>query len=483
MRLHTIRQEWFSNVKKDSLAGMAVAFALIPEAIAFSMIAGVDPMIGLYGAFIISVVVAIFGGRMGMISGATGSTALLMVLLVKNHGDQYLFAAGVMVGIIQLLISILKFSKFITFVPHGVVTGFVNALAILIFLGQLPHIEGQGMIPYMMVGVTVAIVWGLPYLTKVVPSAIVAIVVMTAVSALLKLHVQTVGDIGHLQGHLPYFHIPVVPLSWQTLSIILPYSLPIALVGSLETLMTAAVVDDLTSSKSNKDKEIRGQGIANIVTGFFGAMAGCAMIGQTVLNVGYGGRKRLSTFISGAFLIFLIVVLRPLVSEIPVATLVGVMFMVSVYTFEWKSLMNLRKVPVIETLVMVLTVISVVATSDLAVGVFVGVALSAMHVGWKMARIHAVSTATEDGGKQYEIRGQMFFGTMTHFIDLFDVEGDPDVIVIDFQHTHVWDHASVVGIQRVVEKYVRCGKSIRLTGLNAESAQLLTKAGTPSVVA
>lgn len=472
-----MKQEWLSNVRKDSLAGMAVAFALIPEAIAFSMIAGVNPMIGLYGAFLISVVVSIFGGRIGMISGATGSTALLMVLLVKNYGDQYLFAAGVLAGVLQLLFSALKLGRFITFVPHGVVVGFVNALAILIFLAQLPHIEGQGTIAYIVLGVTVVIVWGLPYLTKVVPSAIIAIVVVTAVSSLFKLHLQTVGDIGHLQAHLPYFHIPVVPLNLHTLLVILPYSLPIALVGTLETLMTATVVDDMTNSKSDKNKEIRGQGIANIVTGFFGAMAGCAMIGQSVLNVGYGARNRLSTFVSGAFLIFLIVVLRPLVSQIPVAALVGVMFMVSVYTFEWQSILNLRRVPLAESLVMILTVVSVVATNDLAIGVFVGVALSAVLIGWKMARIHAVIVRNPDGVKVYTIKGQMFFGTMMHFIDLFDIEHDPDEVVIDFTHTHVWDHASVTGIQRVIEKYEKLGKSVQLVGLNEESAALMRRSG------
>jgi len=458
---------------------MAVAFALIPEAIAFSLIAGVNPMIGLYGAFIISVVVSIFGGRIGMISGATGSTALLMVLLVKNHGDQYLFVAGILAGIIQLLISVLKLGRFITFVPQGVVVGFVNALAILIFLAQLPHIEGQGTIAYIVLGVTVAVVWGLPYLTKIVPSALIAIVLMTAVSALFKLHLQTVGDIGHLQAHLPYFHIPVVPFSLHTLFIVLPYALPIALVGSLETLMTATVLDDMTNSKSNKNMEIRGQGIANIVTGFFGAMAGCAMIGQSVLNVGYGGRKRLSTFLSGAILIFLIVVLRPIVSQIPVAALVGVMFMVSVYTFEWKSILNLRKVPVVESLAMILTVVSVVATNDLAIGVFVGVALSAVFTGWKMARIQAVTETNSDGAKIYTIKGQMFFGTMSHFIDLFDIQRDPDEVVIDFTHTHVWDHASVTGIQKVIERYEKLEKSVRLFGLNDESAELIRKSGYP----
>ncbi|KPV45069.1 sulfate transporter [Alicyclobacillus ferrooxydans] len=456
---------------------MAVAFALIPEAIAFSMIAGVNPMIGLYGAFIISVVVSIFGGRVGMISGATGSTALLMVLLVKNHGDQYLFAAGILAGLIQLLISVLKLGRFISFVSHSVVIGFVNALAILIFLAQVPHIVGQGILAYVVCGLTVAIVWGLPYLTKAIPSSLIAIVVITAVSMLFRLHLQTVGDIGHLQAKLPAFHIPLVPFDLHTLSLILPYSLPIALVGSLETLMTATVVDDMTNSKSNKDTEIRGQGIANIATGLFGAMAGCAMIGQSVLNIGYGGRKRLSTFVSGAFLIVLIVGLRPLVSQIPVAALVGVMFMVSVYTFEWKSLLNLHRVPVAESIAMILTVVAVVATNDLAIGVFVGVMLNSVFIASKMARLHAVTMTSSNGVKTYVIKGQMFFATMTHFVDLFDIQHDPDAVVIDFTHTHVWDHASVTGIQKVVEKYGDVGKAVRLIGFNEESEELLRKSG------
>lgn len=454
-----------------------MAFALIPEAIAFSMIAGVNPMIGLYGAFIISVVVSIFGGRVGMISGATGSTALLMVLLVKNHGDQYLFAAGILAGLIQLLISVLKLGRFISFVSHSVVIGFVNALAILIFLAQVPHIVGQGILAYVVCGLTVAIVWGLPYLTKAIPSSLIAIVVITAVSMLFRLHLQTVGDIGHLQAKLPAFHIPLVPFDLHTLSLILPYSLPIALVGSLETLMTATVVDDMTNSKSNKDTEIRGQGIANIATGLFGAMAGCAMIGQSVLNIGYGGRKRLSTFVSGAFLIVLIVGLRPLVSQIPVAALVGVMFMVSVYTFEWKSLLNLHRVPVAESIAMILTVVAVVATNDLAIGVFVGVMLNSVFIASKMARLHAVTMTSSNGVKTYVIKGQMFFATMTHFVDLFDIQHDPDAVVIDFTHTHVWDHASVTGIQKVVEKYGDVGKAVRLIGFNEESEELLRKSG------
>lgn len=475
MFFQNLKEEWLGNSRKDILAGAAVAFALIPEAIAFSMIAGVNPMMGLYGAFIIAVVVSIFGGRIGMISGATGSTALLMVLLVKNHGDQYLFAAGVLAGVIQLVISATKISRFITFVSHSVVIGFVNALAILIFMAQLPHVMGQGVIAYIVCGVTVVLVWGLPLITKAIPSSLIAIVLMTAASMIFKLPLQTVGEIGHLQAHLPYFHIPSVPLNVHTLAIIFPYSLPIALVGSLETLMTATVIDDTTNSKSNKDKEIRGQGIANIFTGFFGAMAGCAMIGQSMLNVEYGGRKRLSTFVSGALLIILIVVFKPIVSQIPVAALVGVMFMVSYYTFEWKSLSNLHKVPIFESIVMAATVVSVVATNDLAIGVFVGVVLNAVFIGWKMARIHATTKITYDKSKIYTIKGQMFFATVTHFIDLFEIKNDPNEIVIDFSHTHVWDHASVTGIQRVVDKYSEVNKSVTLIGLNEESKALLHK--------
>ncbi|KPV42066.1 SulP family inorganic anion transporter [Alicyclobacillus ferrooxydans] len=477
MYFQNLKEEWFSNVRKDILAGAAVAFALIPEAIAFSMIAGVNPMIGLYGAFIIAVVVSMFGGRVGMISGATGSTALLMVLLVKNHGDQYLFATGILAGLIQLAMSALRISRFITFVSRSVVIGFVNALAILIFMAQLPHVMGQGTTAYIVCGVTVLLVWGLPFITKAVPASLIAIVVMTTASMLFKLPLQTVGDIGHLQAHLPYFHVPTVPLDFRTLTIVLPYAVPIALVGSLETLMTATVIDDMTHSKSNKDKEIRGQGIANIFTGFFGAMAGCAMIGQSALNIEYGGRKRLSTFVSGALLITLIVALRPIVSQIPVAALVGVMFMVSYYTFEWKSLRDLWRVPIFESLVMVATVTTVVATNDLAIGVFVGVVFNAVFIGWKMARIHATTVTSSSGVKTYSIKGQMFFATVTHFVDLFDIENDPYEVIIDFSHTHLWDHASVIGIQRVLDRYDKLDKSVRLVGLNEESTQLMHKSG------
>lgn len=475
MTVSKIKSEWFSAWSRDIVAGVTVAFALIPEAIAFSMIAGVNPMVGLYGSFIIGVVVAFFGGRMGMISGATGSTALLMVLLVKDHGIQYLFATGIMVGIMQLAMGYLRLSRFIRFVPVVVITGFVNALAILIFLAQLPHLQGAGRLAYAMVAATLAIVYGLPRIAKSVPAALVAIVVMTILTVTLGWHLQNVGDIGHLVGHLPFFHVPAVPWRFQTLAVVVPYALPIAVVGSLETLLTATVVDDMTATKSNKDRELRGQGVANLVTGFFGAMAGSAMIGQTIISVELGGRKRLATFIAGAFLITLIVVLRAWVSLVPVAALVGVMFMVAANTFEWKSLRDLHKIPRFDALVMIATVATVVATNDLALGVALGVVLSAVGFGWQMTRIHADTHRREDGARVYVIHGQMFFGTMMPFLDLFDVDGDPALVVLDFRHSHVWDHSGVTGIREIVEKYRRQDKTVEVEGLNPESAAMLER--------
>lgn len=475
MRFETIKSEWFSMVSRDVVAGVTVAFALIPEAIAFSMVAGVNPMVGLYGSFIIGVVVAFFGGRTGMISGATGSTALLMVLLVKDHGVQYLFATGIMVGLIQLVMGYLRLSRFIRFVPVVVITGFVNALAILIFLAQLPRLEGAGLVAYGMVAATLMIVYGLPRLIKGVPAALAAVVLMTVLTVVFGWHLQNVGDIGHLVGHLPYFHIPRVPMSFHTLAVVFPYAVPIAVVGSLETLLTATVVDDMTATKSDKDREIRGQGIANLATGFFGAMAGSAMIGQTIISVELGGRKRLATFIAGGFLITLIVVLRAWVSMVPVAALVGVMFMVATNTFEWKSLRDLHKIPRFDAVVMISTVATVVVTNDLALGVLLGVILSAVGFGWQMTRIHAEIHSLSDGTKVYVIRGQMFFGTMMPFVDLFDVAEDPDNVILDFRHSHVWDHAGVIGIQKVVEKYRLHAKTIEIRGLNAESADLMQR--------
>jgi len=482
LNIQTIKEEWFSNIKNDILSGMTVALALIPEAIAFSLIVGVSPMVGLYASFSIAVIIAFTGGRMGMISAATASTALLMVTLVKNHGVEYLFAATVLTGILQFIMGSLKLGRFITFVPQSVVTGFVNALAILIFLAQLPHFSGASWPLYAMVAGTLVMVYVLPRLTKAVPSPLVAIVVMTLVSILTGVHLETVGDMGHLVRQFPTFHLPMVPLTWNTLAVILPYSLPIAIVGSLETLLTATIVDEMTMTKSNKNREIQGQGIANFVTGFFGAMAGCAMIGQTVINVQSGGRKRLSTFVAGSFLIFLIVVLGPVVSKVPIAALIGVMFMVSINTFEWSSLRTLGKIPRSEALAMILTVVIVVSTSDLALGVLAGVIISALVFGWRIATLGVKTHLSTTGDKIYVISGQVFFGTMTHFIDLFDATNDPNRIVIDFTHSHVWDHSAVTGISKVIANYHQLNKTVSITGLNSESASLLQRSGLSSVM-
>ncbi|WAH44751.1 SulP family inorganic anion transporter [Alicyclobacillus fastidiosus] len=475
-----IREQWFSNVKNDVLSGMTVGFALIPEAIAFSMIAGVDPMVGLYAAFILAIVISFTGGRMGMISGATGSTALLMVSLVKEYGVQYLFAAAVLTGLLQILFGVMKLGRFITFVPQSVITGFVNALAILLFVAQLPHLRGANWMAYVMVAGTLVIIYGLPRFTKVVPSALVAIIVMTILSVVTGAHVQTVGQLGHMTSQLPSFHIPMVPFNLHTLQVILPFSLPIAVVGSMETLMTATIVDERTRTKSDKNRELRGLGIANLVCGFFGAMGGCAMIGQTVINVESGGRKRLSTFVSGAFLLILLVLLSAVVRIVPIAVLVGVMFMVSVNTFEWTSLRDLRKMNISEAITMILTVIIVVATDDLAIGVLVGVTISALVFGWRMANLRATTRIDEHNRKRYIIFGQMFFGTMAHFVNLFDIEHDPAEIIIDFSHSHIWDHSAVTGINKVIDLYVQAGGSVSIVGLNEESQRLIHKSGMKS---
>ncbi|HET7580453.1 MAG TPA: SulP family inorganic anion transporter, partial [Bacillales bacterium] len=477
MNVQTIKENWFSNVKNDILAGMTVAFALIPEAIAFSIIVGVDPMVGLYASFCIAVLISFFGGRPGMISAATGSTALVLVTLVSQHGVEYLFAATVLAGIIQFILGILKFGRFISFVPQSVVLGFVNALAILIFMAQLVHFHGASWPMYAMVAGTLVIIYVLPRFTKAVPAPLVAIIVMTIIAFLTGVNLETVGDLGTLPQHLPFFHLPSVDFSFQTLMIIFPYSLSVAIVGSLETLMTSTIVDEKTETKSDKNKEIRGQGIANFVTGFFGAMAGCAMIGQSVINTESGGRKRLSTFVAGGFLLILILVLRPVVQQVPIAALVGVMFMVSVNTFDWQSLKGIWRMPKSEAITMVLTVAIVVGTGNLAIGVFVGVIISAVVFGWKMSSIKAATSVKSNSDKIYTISGQMFFGTMTHFIDLFDFQEDPERITIDFTHSHLWDHSAVTGIAKVVTRYEQLKKQVRVIGLNDESQKLVKQIG------
>lgn len=468
------KEEWASNVRRDVLSGMTVAFALIPEAIGFALVVGVNPMVALYASFAIAVVISITGGRMGMISAATGSTALLMVTLMKAHGVNYIFAATILTGILQFIMGLLKVGRLMMLVPHAVITGFLNALAIVIFLAQVPELRGAPWISYAMIAATLLIIYGLPRFTRIVPSPLVAIVVMTALAAGLGLHLKNVGDLGHLTHSLPTFRIPDVPFDWKTLQIIFPYAFSIAVVGSLETLLTAQVVDEMTDTGSNKHREIRGQGIANFVAGFLGAMAGCAMIGQTIINVRSGGRRRLSTFVAGAFLLILIVGLGSVVQDIPIAALVGVMFSVSINTFEWASLRELSRSKLyrMEAVTMVLTVVVVVATNNLALGVFTGVLLSMFAFVFKISRLH-IEGRTDENGKTYIVSGQMFFATSMHFTDQFDVAADPDHIRIDFTRAHVWDHSSAKAISTIVSKYQRRGKTVTLIGLNDESCQIV----------
>lgn len=479
MLLQKLKSNWFFNTRRDILSGLTVAFALIPEAIAFSILAGVDPMVGLYASFCIAVTISIVGGRPGMISAATGAMASLMGPIVAKYGIEYIYAAALLTGIIQFVMGLLRFGRFITFIPHSVVTGFVNALAIIIFMAQLPSFEGANWQMYAMVAGTLAIIYLFPLLTKAVPSALVAIIAMTIVSVSLGNDLRTVGDMGPITQKLPLFHFPDIDFTFDAIWRIVPISLALAVVGLTESLMTATIVDEITETKSDKNREVRGQGIANVVSGLFGGMAGCAMIGQTVINVKSGGRSRLSTFVAGVFLLFLILVLGDVVRVIPMAALVGVMIMVSIGTFDWRSLATLAKIPRSDALIMVVTVGIVVATSNLALGVLAGVVLSAVYFGWRSARIKAhVDTAAGDR-KTYRIAGQLFFGTMNPFVNLFDYKEDPSDVTIDFSASHVWDHSGVTAVSKAAEKYARYGKTVRIVGLNEDSRRLIERAGLP----
>ncbi|GAB6992055.1 SulP family inorganic anion transporter [Paenibacillus pini] len=477
MFLQWIQQGFFTNVRKDLLSGLTVAFALIPEAIAFSIMAGVDPMVGLYASFVMAVSISFFGGRPGMISAATGAMASLMGPLIAKYGIEYLFAATILTGIIQWILGAIKFGRFITFVPHSVMVGFVNALAIIVFMAQLPNFKGASMEMYLMVAGTLLIVYFFPMLTKVIPSALIAIVVMTIISMITHADVRTVGDMGAITQSLPSFHLPGVPFTVHMILTVLPFSLALAIVGITESLLTATVVDEMTDTGSDKNREIKGQGISNIINGFFGGMAGCAMIGQTVINVRSGGRTRLSTFISGAFLLFLIIVLGDVVKQIPMAALVGVMFVVAIGTFDWTSLRTLTKAPRSDTVVMILTVIIVVATSNLALGVVTGVVLSALNFGWKMARIHISTELASDDQIVYSVEGPLYFGTASHFTHRFDCQQDPNRVIIDFSKSHLWDHSAMAALLKVIDKYEVLDKKVTLTGINQESKQMMDKMG------
>ncbi|BCM84052.1 sulfate transporter [Methylobacterium indicum] len=479
MNLVRLRREWAPDVTREILAGTVVALALIPEAIAFSIIAGVDPKVGLYASFCIAVVTAIAGGRPAMISAATGAMALVMTTLVKDHGLGYLFAATILTGLIQLAAGALRLGNLMRFVSRSVVTGFVNALAILIFMAQMPELLGRGPIVYAMTAAGLALIYGLPYLTKAVPSALVTIVLLTALSMSLGLGIRTVGDMGALPSELPSFALPQVPLTLETLRIILPYALTLSMVGLLESLMTAAIVDERTDTTSNKNRECAGQGLANVTAGLFGGMAGCAMIGQSVINVSSGGRGRLSTLWAGAFLLFLIVVLGPYVAQIPMAALVAVMIMVSINTFQWRSIRTLLTHPTTSSIVMLGTVAVVVATHDLAKGVLFGVVLSGLFFAHKVTRFFAVASAREGAVRTYRVTGQIFFATAEAFHGGFDFrEDDLQRVVIDLTDAHFWDLTAVNALDRVVLKFRHHDVPVEIVGLNAASATLVERLGT-----
>ncbi|MGL4438834.1 MAG: SulP family inorganic anion transporter [Bosea sp. (in: a-proteobacteria)] len=476
-RLSTLRQDWLGNIRADLLAGMVVALALIPEAIAFSIIAGVDPKVGLYASFSIAVITAIVGGRPGMISAATAATAVLMITLVKDHGLQYLLAATVLAGLLQIIAGFLKLGYVMRFVSKSVMTGFVNALAILIFMAQLPELTGVTWLTYAMVAAGLAIIYGFPYLTKAIPSPLVCIVVLTVAAIALGLNVRTVGDMGELPSTLPIFFLPNIPLTFQTFMIILPYSVAVAAVGLLESLMTAQIVDDLTDTPSDKNRECVGQGAANLVTGFMGGMAGCAMIGQSVINIKSGGRGRLSSFASGVILLFLIVVLGPWVKQIPMPALVAIMIMVAIGTFSWASLSNLRTHPRSSSIVMLATVAGVVFTHNLAIGVLLGVLLSGIFFAWKIAQLFAITSELSADGKArtYRVDGQLFFASADDFTAAFDFKEALEKVVIDVSVAHIWDISSVAALDMVVLKFRREGAEVEIIGLNQASETIVDK--------
>ncbi len=478
--LPAYRRQWFTDgttARRDILAGIVVALALIPEAIGFSIIAGVDPRVGLYASVAIAITVSLIGGRPGMISAATAAVAVLVVPLVRDHGVEYLFAATILMGLIQIVAGLLRLDLLMQFVSRSVITGFVNALAILIFMAQLPQLIGVGWETYAMVAGGLAIIYGLPRITTLVPSPLVAILVLSAVSIGLGLPVNTVGDMGKLPEGLPVAMLPQVPLNLDTLRIILPYSLTMAAVGLLESLLTAQIVDDMTDTDSDKRQECAGQGGANIVSAFFGGMGGCAMIGQSVINVSSGGRTRLSTFVAGAVLLFLLAMLGPFVGRMPMPALVAVMIMVSIGTFSWNSIVNIGRHPPTSSIVMVTTVLVVVTTHDLSLGVLAGVLLSGIFFAGKVRRMFSVVREPSEDGMQatYRITGEIFFASVDRFTQAFQPEEKAARVVIDVTHAHFWDISGVGALDKIVARLRRDGCEVDIIGYNQASADIVDR--------
>lgn len=477
--LEAYRAQWFGNIRADVLAGLVVALALIPEAIAFSIIAGVDPKVGLYASFSIAVLIAFVGGRPGMISAATAATAVLMVTLVKDYGLQYLLAATVLTGVIQIAMGLLKLGFVMRYVSKSVMTGFVNALAILIFMAQLPELDPRtvNLLTYVLVAASLGVIYLFPYVTRAIPSPLVTILILTALTMYFGWDVRTVGDMGELPDTLPVFLIPDIPLTFETFLIILPYSLAIAVVGLLESLMTQNLVDDLTDTRSSRNQECIGQGIANTATGFIGGMAGCAMIGQSMINVKSGGRGRLSAFTAGLVLLILVVFLGEWVAQIPMPALVAIMIMVSVGTFSWSSIRNLTVHPRSSSIVMVATVVTVVWTHNLAIGVLVGVLLSGIFFAGKIAQLFKVTSIISMEGhvRTYTVEGQLFYGSVEDFMNAFDFKETLDKVIIDVTRAHIWDISSVQALDTAVLKFRRNGAEVEIVGMNEATETIVDR--------
>jgi SulP family sulfate permease len=486
-------------VRNDVLSGLTVALALVPEAIAFAFVAGVEPLVGLYGAFMMGIITAIVGGRPGMISGATGAMAVVMVALVSSHGVEYLFAAVLLTGLIQILAGVLRLGKFIRIVPYPVMLGFVNGLAIVIFLAQLQQFQvpgADGAMSWMtgntlsimlgLVGLTMAIIYFLPKLTVAIPASLAAIVTITLLVIFLNLDARTVQDVlrdmtgdpaASIAGGLPTFHIPMVPIDWETLKVILPYSIILAGVGLIESLLTLTLIDEITETRGQGNRECIGQGVANSVNGIFGGMGGCAMIGQSLININSGGKGRLSGIAAALFLLGFILFASGLIEMIPVAALVGVMFMVVLGTFEWATFRMFGRVPVADIFVSIL-VAAVTVYADLAIAVVVGVIVSALIFAWEHAKhINAGTFVDENGAKVYELDGPLFFGSVHAFSELFDPKNDPDEVIVDFMAARVYDHSGLEAIDSLAERYVRAGKNLHLKHLSQECRELFKQAG------
>jgi SulP family sulfate permease len=479
LALNQYRTDWFGNIRNDLMAGLVVALALIPESIAFSIMAGVDPKVGLYSSFLIAVTIAFFGGRTGMISAATGAMAIAMVLLVKNHGIEYMLAATILCGFIQIIAGFMKWGAWMRFISRPVFLGIVNALSLFVFMAQVVEFKDASYLMYGMVALGIAIIYLFPKLTKAIPSPLIAVIVLSAISMYFNLDLRTVGDKGEFPEVMPFFMWPTVPLTWETLWIVLPYSLTLAAVGILESLLTAKIIDDLTDTKTNRDQECKGQGIANIVAGLFGGMGGCAMIGQSVINIKSGGRGRLSTCFAGAAMMAMILLGAEWVREIPMAALVSVMIMVAIGTFSWSSIRDFRKYSFSHNIVMITTVVVTMMTHDLSKGVLVGVLLSALFFAKRVSRFMYVdSVLSEDGGvRTYFVKGQIFFASTERFINSFNTREVVPAVIIDVSQAHFWDVTAVAAIDEVVLKYRRQGTLVEVVGLNEGSALVIERWG------